>query len=286
MKPAPFSYLRPTTLDDALLLLAEHQDDCAILAGGQSLIPMLNLRLAMPGTVIDIGELGELNGITENNGFLNVGALTRHAETASSTLIEKHAPLLTEAVQFVAHAAIRNRGTIGGSVALADPSAEIPACLVALDAAITLVSSARGKRTVPATEFFTGIFSTLREPDELIVQINIPFCSSPYWFSEVTRRQGDFCSAGAILLADRQASVRLLERVVLFGVSDRPELIRGSNGPVSLSSKDEVDTLLAHIEKTLDPGDDIHLQGQTKKYYAVKLVERGIAALKRQGNKQ
>ena len=200
MKAPRFDYARPDTLPAALALLAEHGDAAAVLAGGQSLMPMLNLRMTAPALLIDINRIAGLDGIALQEGRLVIGARTRHCEVIRSPLVAAHAPLLAEALGHVAHAAIRNRGTLGGSLALADPAAELPACAVCLNATI-VTASAAGERAHPAAAFFRGLYDTARQPDELVVRVEIP-PPPPGWrftFREVARRHGDYAVAGLAL---------------------------------------------------------------------------------------
>src|SRR4051794_34571709 len=173
LKPPPFEYLAPTTLDEAVALRAEHADDCVLLAGGQSLMPLLNLRLARPAAVIDLGRVAELAGIRELDGGLAIGAMTRQRTAELSTLVGERCPLLVQALRYVAHVTIRNRGTIGGSLAHADGAAELPAVALALGAEL-VARSTRGERAIAARDFFQGFFTTSLEPDELLTEVRFP----------------------------------------------------------------------------------------------------------------
>jgi carbon-monoxide dehydrogenase medium subunit len=193
MKASAFSYTRASSVTEALELLALHGDQAKVLSGGQSLMPALNLRLSAPAVLVDIGAISELRGVAASNGVLKIGALTRHVDLLNSPDIAKHAPLLTEAVAHVAHPAIRNKGTIGGSLAHADPASELPACAIALGATI-VVRGRDGDRRIQASEFFTGIYETLLSAEELLVAIEIPVAkpNSVYFFHEYARRKGDY----------------------------------------------------------------------------------------------
>jgi len=223
MKPARFEYTRPTSLADALILLRDHRDGAAILSGGQSLVPMLNLRVASPQIVIDINSIPELDGIGIHGSSLEIGARSRHNDVLRSELVQQYAPLLSMALQNVAHEAIRNRGTLGGSLALADPAAEMPACMVCLGAEIIL-HSAGGSRSVAAADFFQGIYDTALELDELITSIRIPLFSVGWRFAfhEIARRHGDFALAG--LAFGRRCSGKIVQdcRAVFLGVEAFP----------------------------------------------------------------
>ncbi|HET8821173.1 MAG TPA: FAD binding domain-containing protein, partial [Thermoleophilaceae bacterium] len=195
MKPAPFEYRAPASVDEALGLLGL---DSTVLAGGQSLLPMLNLRLARPELVVDINGLAELDYIRDEDGPLRIGAMTRQVTLERSELVRRRWPLLHKAVRLVGHTQIRSRGTVGGSVAHADPAAELPAALIALDARFEL-RSAKGPRSVAASDFFLGALYTVREPDELLVEIEVPAqpAGAGTGFAEHARTHGDFATAGA-----------------------------------------------------------------------------------------
>ncbi|MBT7484978.1 MAG: xanthine dehydrogenase family protein subunit M, partial [Rhodospirillales bacterium] len=173
MKPSPFNYYRADSVSNALALLEEHGDDAQILAGGQSLMAMMNLRLLAPEALIDINSIEELSGISQEDGSIRIGALTRHAEVENSEIVAQHLPLLKMAIGHVGHAAIRNRGTLGGSISLADPAAEMPACAIALNAEIEIQGSG-GTRHIAANDFFHGLFETERQADELLTAVHFP----------------------------------------------------------------------------------------------------------------
>jgi len=225
MKPYAFSYVRPQSIADACALLAEHGDMAAVLAGGQSLVPLLNLRLTSPALVVDINRLAGLQDIAVRDTHLEIGALCRHDTVLRSPLVNQHAPILAAALRHVAHPAIRNRGTFGGSVALADPAAELPACCVALEAEIVL-ASATGTRTVAATEFFLGVFATARRSDELVVAIRFPLdgAGDRFVFDEIARRHGDYAIVGLAAVAPADRTSGTAARFVFFGLGDAPRL--------------------------------------------------------------
>src|SRR4051812_14826342 len=189
MKAAAFAYARATSVANALELLAAHGDGAKVLSGGQSLMPAMNLRLVSPELIVDIGALTELRSIAVTGETLRIGALTRHVDLLKSPDVAKHAPLLASAVAQIAHPAIRNRGTIGGSLAHADPAAELPACMLALDATI-IVCGPRGERRIAAEKFFTGIYETQLAPDELLVAVDLPVGqkNATHFFDEFARR--------------------------------------------------------------------------------------------------
>jgi CO/xanthine dehydrogenase FAD-binding subunit len=215
VKPPPFAYHAPPSIEEALPLLG---DDSTVLAGGQSLVPLLNLRLARPEVVIDINGIAELGYIRADDGPLRIGAMTRQAALERSELIARRWPLLSLAVRHVGHPQIRSRGTVGGSVAHADPAAELPAALIALDARIHLRSGA-GPRAVDASEFFLGPLYTVRQPDELLVEIEVPAQAegAGSGFAEHARTHGDFATAGAAAVVAPGGA-----RIALFGAGPAP----------------------------------------------------------------
>lgn len=223
MKAADFRYERPASIADALTLLENEDLDATPLAGGQSLMPMMNFRLAQPGMLVDLSELDDLRGVTLDGGALRIGAMTRYVELAASDLVAKHAPLLAMALPHIAHAAVRNRGTIGGSVALADPAAEMPALLLAMDAEITVQSSG-GSKTYAATDFFLGMYETALEEGELVTAITIPSPAPDrhFAFYELARRHGDYAIAGVALSATGSDGGAYTDwRVAYFSIADR-----------------------------------------------------------------
>src|SRR5579884_1140689 len=245
MKPAPFTYLRPDSLPAALAVLAERGETAKALAGGQSLVPLLNLRLARPEYVVDIGRLPGLDGIAlADDGALAVGALVTHRALGESSLVRGRAPLLAECVPLIGHPAIRNRGTVGGSLAHADPAAELPAALVALDATLR-VASTRGEREVAAADFFVDLFTTALAPDELLLAARLPPPPPRTGWAvlELARRHGDFALAGAVagLTLDRAGACEAA-RLVLFGVGATP--VRAHDAEALLMGQRLTDTLL------------------------------------------
>ena len=191
MKPGPFDYVRPATLDEALELLARHGADARVIAGGQSLVAMMNLRIARPELLIDINGLKELDFHRRDGEVLRIGALARHAVLAASPLVREAAPLMADAYPHVAHATVRNRGTLAGNLCHADPASEMPAVLLALDGRLRLRST-RGEREVAAIDFFLGPYTTAAAADELLVEVCLPVCRAGHGFEELAIRQGDF----------------------------------------------------------------------------------------------
>jgi carbon-monoxide dehydrogenase medium subunit len=223
MKPPRFQYACPETLPEALTLLSRHTGDAAVLAGGQSLMPMLNLRVAQPAILIDINRVPDLDAITCTGGILSIGARARHNDVLRSPLVKKNAPLLAQALEHVAHEAIRNRGTLGGSLALADPAAELPACAICLDATIVALSL-RGDRPISARDFFRGLYTTALEPDEIIARVCFPLPASDwrFEFDEISRRHGDFAIAGVAVGMRRDGKAVTDCRIVFCGIEGSP----------------------------------------------------------------
>lgn len=225
MKPYEFSYIRATSVDHVLDLFEEYGDGAKVLAGGQSLLATLNMRLSAPDILIDINDLQEISGISVSDDKLIVGALTRHAAIQKSREVVQHLPLLKLAIDYVAHAAIRNRGTHGGSIALADPAAEIPACAVALNATLVLLSRA-GERRVAARDFFRDLYDTDLQENEIIVAIEYPVAdvNTVAAFREFSRRKGDFATVGLALNAHKNGDSFSDLALVFFGVANTPVL--------------------------------------------------------------
>ncbi|MGA0593650.1 FAD binding domain-containing protein [Enterovirga sp. CN4-39] len=272
MKAPDFAYARPTTLDEALALLAEHGEDARLLAGGQSLVTSLNMRLAAPSLLIDLNRIPDLAGIAESDGLVRIGAMARHREVGESPLVRERLPLLAAAMPHIAHPAIRNRGTIGGSVALGDPATEWPACCLALDATM-VVRAQGGERRVPAAEFFQGLYTTAVGPDEILVAIEMPIPSSgALWgFDELARRSGDYALAGLAASA-RSEGGRLADvRLAFFGVADRPVL--ASAAAAALQAGD-IKAAQAMLGDEIDPPDDIAVKGATRLHLARVLLGR------------
>lgn len=275
MKPAPIRYVRPSSLEEALALLDRHGADARVLAGGQSLMPMLALRVAHAPILIDIGRIETLSGISESPGGLRIGALVRHAEVLGHPLIARHAPLLCAALPHVAHPAIRNRGTIGGSLALADPAAEYPACALALDAQMEIAGSA-GLRRVGAAEFFRGLYTTAIQANEVLVAVHVPSTrpGDQSFFDEVSRRSGDYALAG--LAAVRCADGEI--RMVYLGCGDRPLRARAAETLMrrALSEQElpERASWLDAVASDLDPSSDLQADRETRLHLAAVLAER------------
>jgi carbon-monoxide dehydrogenase medium subunit len=285
MKPAPFDYVRPASLAEAFDLLERHGAEARVLAGGQSLLPALALRLSEPALLIDIGSLDALRFIEQHDAAIHIGALTRHCELEASPLVAARLPLVAQAMPHLAHVAIRNRGTIGGSLALADPAAELPACMVALDATIVLASRA-GERRVPAAAFFQGLYQTDLRPGELLVRIEIapPASDWRFHFDELSRRHGDYAIAG-LAAAVRMAGNSIDDvRLVFFGCGDRPMRAPGAEALAARQLAGEPRAALqaalrAALATDLDPQSDANAAAATRLHLAAVLAERALRAL-------
>jgi len=279
MKAPDFSYEKPTSISDVLALLANDELDCQLLAGGQSLMPMMNFRMANPGTLVDISGVSELAGITQCTDTIEIGAMVRYCELEQSTIIKTHCPLINLVLPYVAHAAIRNRGTIGGSIGLSDPAAELPAVLLALDGSIE-VTSGNGVRLEPASSFFKGVYETACEPDELITKIILPKAHSQqkFGFHEVARRHGDYAMAGVCIAQDSDLSIR----VAFFGVADKA--IRATNvekllsGSASFSQDVIMDAQNATSEIEFEG--DMNASPEAKQHIANVVLERALKGMK------
>lgn len=280
MKPAPFSYAAPESVDEALDLLAEYGHDGKVLAGGQSLVPLLNMRLARPRVLIDLNRVAGLDYIREDNGTVAIGAMTRQRTVERSPMIRERLPLLSEAIRFVGHPQIRNRGTVGGSLAHADPSAELPAVAVASGA--TLVArSPRGERTLDAEEFFVSYLATVLEPDELLTEVRFPVHGHRGTaFLEVSRRHGDYALAGvAAMVAVRDGRCEDV-RLAFTGVGPVP--IRIPEAEAALTGRAPTDGVFAEISgivsTRLDPDSDIHASADYRRRVSGTLAARALAA--------
>ncbi len=281
MKASAFSYARATSVGNAIELLVAHGERAKVLSGGQSLMPAMNLRLVAPELIVDIGDLNELRGIAVRGGVVTIGALTRHADLLKSPEIAAHAPLLTDAVAHVAHPAIRNRGTIGGSLAHADPASELPACMVALNATI-IISGSAGERRVPARDFFTGIYETALSAQELLVAVELPVApkKSAHFFCEFARRHGDYAIVGLAAQAIVENDMLADLRPVFFAVGNRPVL---ANAGAKLLKTSVTPALLSEasddLGEELDPPEDQQASSSMRRHLAKVLLARCVSAL-------
>jgi carbon-monoxide dehydrogenase medium subunit len=282
MKPAPFEYAAPGRVEEALALLGEHGWDAKVLAGGQSLVPLLNFRLAQPAVIVDLNNVSELFYLrSEDDGGLRIGAMTRQQQVEHDVLVARRSPLLHEAMPHIAYPQIRTRGTIGGSMAHADPAAELAAVSVALGARFRLLGQA-GERWVPAEEFFIGLFMTVLEPDELLVEVALPAVAprSGFAFEEVTRRHHDFAMAGVavqVTLDDKGLCEEA--RMGFLSVGDGPVLARQAGEALkgqkpTAEAMEEAAQIAASAD--IDPGSDIHATADYRRHLALVLARRTL----------
>lgn len=276
MKAPDFEYLAPETLADALDMLARHGDDAAIIAGGQSLLPLLHFRLAAPAYLIDIGRLEGLRQIVESDGYFEIGGLVRHCDLAANAVIGREFPLLHQAVGHIAHPSVRHRGTLGGSLAMADPAAELGACCLALDGE-ALLQSALGQRWVRMEDFFAGIYETALASDEILTAVRLPRRRDQgiQIFNEVARRRGDFAIAGLALVADNNLGN---PRLALLGVADRPILAART---MDLLAQDPSATneAIDLIADEVDPVEDPAYPPAYRRHLVQVLLRRTLAEL-------
>ena len=277
MKAAPFDYVKPHSLDQVIALLQQHGDDARLLAGGQSLLASLNMRLSEPALLVDLSGLDDLRGIRVQGPSLRIGALVTHTEIEDSALVAQHAPLLARAVHHIAHRAIRNAGTWGGSLAHADPAAEWPACLLALCGTV-IARGPGGERRIAADDFFQGLYDTALEPDEVLVAAELPVATAHSWcaFDELARRRGDYAIVGMALTGQRRDGLLADPRVVLMGVDATPWRARRTEALLDGQRLDAA--LAARAAETLrgeiDPLPDLTNSPETKRHLAGVLLQR------------
>jgi carbon-monoxide dehydrogenase medium subunit len=271
VKPAPFAYAKARTLKDAVALLRKSKD-ARLLAGGQSLIATLNMRLSTPSLLVDINGIKGLDRIVKKGAKVEIGALVRHTQALQSDVIAKHAPLIARAIPHIGHPAIRNRGTIGGSIAFADPAAELPACLVALDGEVVIEGS-RGERTVKAANFFKGLFETALGANDVLKAIRIPAAAkdSRVGFAELARRHGDYALVGLAAAARTKGDTLTDVRLAYFGVGETPVRARKAEAALARGALDDA---VAALADDLDPPDDIQENGTVKLHLAGVLLRR------------
>jgi aerobic carbon-monoxide dehydrogenase medium subunit len=281
VKLPPVEYEAPETVTEAVDLLTEQQDEASVLAGGQSLIPLLALRLARPAVLIDINDIDELSGVSAADGWTVIGATTREYMAEESELVAGTVPLLAAALPFIGHEAIRSRGTIGGSLAHSDPAGELPAVARALDAEL-VVRSQSGERVVPAAEWFEGYFMTARQPDELLVRVRFPTVKpgTGVSFLEVARRHGDFAIVGLATSLTLSGGAITDARLALAGLSDVP--VRASAAEDLLvgerPSAELFDAAARRVAADVDPPADLNGSSEYRKTIAATLVRRGLQA--------
>lgn len=280
MKPAPFDYLQPRSVDEALDALVKHGDEAKVLAGGQSLVPMLNMRLARPGVVVDVNRVAGLADLTEKDGVLTVGALVR--QSAVERWAERRAPLIAGVVRAIGHAAIRNRGTVAGSIAHADPASELPALLGCLDGAV-VARRKGGERVIRAAELFVAPLTTSLGLDELLTEVRftLPPAQAGWGFAEVARRHGDFALVGAIALVRPGTNGTLAgARLAFFGVGATPVVAKAADA--LLAGREPTEERLREAAReaaaSLSPESDLHATAEYRKEVAAVLAERTLAA--------
>jgi aerobic carbon-monoxide dehydrogenase medium subunit len=282
LKPPRFEYHAPESVDEALQLLAEHGDEAKVLAGGQSLVPLLAMRLARPAHVVDINGVGELGAIDDRGDHVALGATVRERAAERSAVVRDRIPVLAEALPLIGHVAIRNRGTIGGSLAHADASAELPAVAVVTEAQM-IARSVRGERVIAADDFFRGHFTSALADDECLVEVRVP--TGPrragWACAEVARRHGDFALVGAAAMIALDGGGAVGEsRIGLFGVADRP--VRAGKAEAMLRgappSQDAVSAAAEEATRDLDPASDVHGSGEFRRRLAAVVVRRALAA--------
>ncbi len=287
MKAPRFAYQRVTTVADAVALLRRHGDDARLLAGGQTLLATLNMRLSEPALLIDITRIAAMKGIALRGDYLHIGALARHVDIEHSPLVASHLPLLTKAAPHIAHAAIRNRGTLGGSLAFADPAAEWPACTLAADGEL-LLGDGNSERRIMAGDFFIDLYQTAMRPHELITAIEFPLPGPQrrYAFAELARRHGDYAIVGIALAGDLAAGVLGDMRIGFFGAGNTPMRAWAADPPRT-GSRGEPAALrsaVASLGEDIAPSGDLYTSAAAKMHLAGVLLQRAVKELLHQGD--
>lgn len=292
MKPAPFEYHAPVSFDEALELKDRHGDDAKILAGGQSLVPAMNFRVVQPGVLIDLNRMAELSYIREEKDVVQIGAMTRERHLEFDSSIEQRAPLLHEAVPFIAHPQIRNRGTIGGSIVHADPAAELPVLMLALNARLK-AKNISGERWVDAQDFFVGMFTTALTPDEILVEIELPFMPARMgWsFMEVAPRSGDYALMGVAALVSMDETGKCMNaKLVYLNAGDGPvDAKQAAQSLMGEKINDElIESAAAHAsEKEITPFGNVHTSPEFQRHLAKVLTRKALKqAIQRAGGNQ
>lgn len=292
MKPAPFEYHAPTSLEQALEFKARYGDDAKLLAGGQSLVPAMNFRIMQPGMLVDLNRMDELSYIHEAGDVIRIGSMSRERHLEFDALIEKHAPLLHEAVPFIAHPQIRNRGTIGGSIVNADPAAELPVLMLALSARLK-AKNASAERWIDARDFFIGMFTTALEPDEILVEIEVPFMptNTGWSFMEVAPRAGDYALMGVAVqvMLDETGKCQQAKLVYLnagegpIDAQEAAQLLQGETITDALME----DAALHASEKEITPFGNVHTSPEFQRHLAKVLTKKTLKqAIQRAGGPQ
>ena len=275
MIPAAFDYRRASSADEALSLLAEHGDEAKLLAGGHSLLPLMKLRLAVPGVLIDVGRLGELSYVREENGQVAIGALTRHCELAASEVAQAQVPLLAAVAAQIGDPQVRHRGTIGGSIAHGDPASDLPAAVLALDG-VFVVHGPGGRREVPATDFFRGFLETALAPDELLVEIRVAKGPGGWSFQKFNRRAQDWAIVGAAAQAADGAY-----RVALVNMAPVP--LRASAVEAAMDAGATPAEAAARAPEGAEPAADLNASVAFRQHLATVLVRRALEEASGQG---
>ncbi len=281
MKAAAFSYVRPKRLNEVLLLLAEHGDEARLLAGGQTLLATLNMRLSEPALLIDLQSIAELKGLNLQGDYLRIGALVTHTEIENSALVAQHAPLLSAAAPHIAHRAIRNLGTLGGSIAYGDPAAEWPACLLALNG-VVVVRNLTTERRIAANDFFTGLYTTALGTDEIIVACEFPIAQAGqvFHFTELARRHGDYAVVGLAAAATLSSGGMQDVRLAWLGVGSIPLRSLAAEQALQgqLLTENNIATTVAALRAELNPLPDLTHSDAAKRQLAAVLLKRTLQA--------
>jgi carbon-monoxide dehydrogenase medium subunit len=285
MKPAPFEYVAPASLVEALAVMAEHGSEAKLLAGGQSLVPVMNFRLAQPAMIVDLNNLTELSGVRRENGAIRLGSMVRLRQLEFDETVADWLPLLHETMPYIAHPQIRNRGTLGGSLAHADPAAELPVVAVVLNGRFHLQSQ-NSSRWVNASDFFTGLFTTALEPEEILTEVELPILPerTGYAFVELARRHGDYAQAGVAVTARLDEAGMCQEaRLVYLNVGEVPMVAEKT--AVSLQGQPlDDDTIKAAAEMAtqneIEPTSDVHATADYKRHLAKVLTIRALKQVK------
>ncbi|MEX3010528.1 xanthine dehydrogenase family protein subunit M [Hoeflea sp. TYP-13] len=286
MKPTPFEYVRAGSLGEVLSVLEERGDEAKVLAGGQSLIPTMNMRFAAPEVLIDISNVAEFRGIEVRDDVLRIGAMCRHVEVLNAPEVAKHAPLIAMAMPSIAHATIRNRGTFGGSLCHADPAAELPACVLALDARFN-IHGKTGPRSVCAQDFFLGTYMTCLADDEVLISVDVPTANpeNVFFFDEVARRKGDYAIAGLASQATVRDGIIADARLVFFAVSE--VAIRADRAELALQGVPleniDAEAICGAIADTITPFDDLTTSSAAKLTMMQVLTRRALETFASQG---
>ena len=279
MKPAAFEYHAPATREEAIALLVRHGPDSKVLAGGQSLVPTMNFRLAQPALLVDINRTSGLRGIEATEAGIRIGAMTRQREAERSELLRERAPLLHETIPFIGHVQIRNRGTMGGCLAHADPAAELPAVMLAMGGTVHLEGPS-GARSLAAEDFFTGLFATALAPDELLVALEVPSArpGDGTAFMELSRRHGDYALAGVAAYVHVAAGICTEARVALLGVGDGPVFSSSVESTLAgqRPTREAIRAAAAGVARDIDPVGDIHASATYRRHLGSVLTRRAL----------